>query len=380
MPQPVRVRTMLALLATFLVTACAADAPAPAAPAPPEVTVAVPERRDVQGFLEFTGATAAFAEVEIRARVRGFLEKVHFAPSDQVEPGQLLFSIEDEPYIADRDQAIADVRRWESELARAQADLERLEQAVESNAVSLSEVDRARADRDQADANRMAAEARLVQAELSLSYTRIHSPIGGRINRWFVDPGNLVGATESTLLTTVVQIQPIHAYWEMSEAIFLRILAGANKSNRGDGVNVPERGEFPVFLGLGDSDDWPHEGWIDYADTSVDSGTGTLQVRAVFDNSGGMLFPGLFSRIRVPTETLVDAVLIRESAIGSDLGGKYVYVVGDGNVVEQRFVQLGPKEGLMIVATSGIEHGERYIINGIQRARPGLPVTPTAGN
>ena len=162
--------------------------------------------------------------------------------------------------------------------------------------------------------------------------------------------------------------------------IFLRVLEEANRSGRGNGDNSPDPGEFPVFLGVGNEEEWPHEGSIDFADNSVDSSTGTLQVRAEFSNEDAMLFPGLFSRIRMPTEMLVDAVLIRESAVGTDLGGKYVYVVGDGDMVEQRYIQLGPKEGLLIVAASGLEHGERYITNGIQRARPGLPVTPTTGS
>jgi RND family efflux transporter MFP subunit len=330
--------------------------------------------------MEFTGDTAAYAAVEVRARVRGFLEEVHFNPSDEVRKGQLLFSIEDEPYVADRDMANAEVLRWQSEVDRAQADLNRLEQAVQSNAVSISEVDRARAERDQAAANLKSADARLVQAELDLSYTKILSPISGRVNRWFVDPGNLVGAGDNTLLTTVVQMQPIHAYWDMSESIFLRLLDEVNRGEAGDGDNVPEKGEFPVFLGLGNEDGWPHEGWIDYADTAVDSATGTLRVRGVFDNKNAAIFPGLFARLRVPNAMLPNAVLVQERALGTDLGGKFVYVVGSDNMVEQRYVELGPKEDGLVVALSGIDHGERYIVSGLQRARPGLPVTPTTGS
>jgi RND family efflux transporter MFP subunit len=373
-------RRLMALTLAAAVTACAAEPPAPPPPTPPEVTVATPERRDVQDYLEFTGETRAFEEVEVRARVRGFLEEVHFTPSQEVRPGQLLFSIEDDTYAADRDSADAEVKRWESEVARTQADLERLEQAVASSAVSLSEVDRARAERDQAEANLLAARARLVQAELDLSYTKIYSPIRGRVNRWFVDPGNLVGSGESTILTTVVRTDPIHAYWEISEAIFLQFLDDANRDGRGDGDRTPEKGEFPAFLGVGTGEEFPHSGWIDFADTSVDSQTGTLQLRAEFPNPDYALFPGLFSRIRLPGSTLPDAVLIEERAIGTDLGGKYVYVVDSENMVERRYVELGPKSEGMIVALSGIEHGERYIVNGLLRARPGLPVTPSAGN
>ncbi len=364
------------LLLTAFAAACAGEPPAPPAPTPPEVTVAVPERRDVQGALEFTGETRAFEAVEVRARVRGFLKAVHFSATEMVSKGDLLFSIEDEEYVADRDQAEADVRRWQSELARRQADLTRLEQAVESNAVSLSEVDRAQAERDQGEAELMAARARLVQRELDLSYTKIYAPIAGRVNRWFVDPGNLVGAGENTLLTTIVGVDPIHAYWEIAESILLRA-----RDEQGDGDGEIDEGELPVRLGVGDGTDFPHEGWIDFVDTSVDSSTGTLQVRARFPNpDGSTLFPGLFARISWPTRVMEDAVLIRENALGTDLGGKFVYVVGADNMVERRYVTLGPRQDQMIVALTGIEHGERYIVNGLLRARPGLPVTPITGN
>lgn len=371
-----RRRFSSALLVLLTVAGCA-EPPVPPPPAPPEVTVAVPERRDVEGYLEFTGQTAAFEQVEVRARVRGFLEAVHFSPSDTVRKGALLFSIEDEDYSAARDQAEADVLNWQSELARLTADLQRLELAVESNAVSLQEVDAARASRDQAEASLMASRARLRQAELDLSYTQIHAPIAGRVNRWFVDPGNLVGSSDNTLLTDIVRLDPVFAYWEMSESILLELLS-SQREGGGSSDGGFERDEIPVQLGLANEAGWPHDGWIDFADNTVDSSTGTIRMRGVFPNPDGAVIPGLFARIRLPLRVTAGAVLVPESAIGTDLGGKYLLVVGSDNVVELRHVQLGQQEGTLRVINEGLEHGEQIIVAGIQRARPGLPVNPTS--
>lgn len=372
-----RPASCLALLA-LVVVACA-DPPAPQPPAPPEVTVAVPEQRDVETYAEFTGRTVAFAQVEVRARVRGFLERVHYQPSEFVREGALLFSIEDADYVAARDQAEAEVLSWESELARLTADVGRLEMALESRAVSVQEVDATRAQRDQAEARLFAARASLQQAELNLGYTEIRAPIAGRVNRWFVDPGNLVGSGDNTLLTTVVRMDPIHTYWNMSESMVLELLERIRKEGRQRRDRAPRQGEYPVFVGLGNEEGWPHEGWIDYMDSSVDANTGTIQMRGLFPNTDGALLPGLFARIRLPaTDPIVDAVLIEERAIGTDLTGKYVYVVAADDVVEQRNIELGQLEGKMRVVTSGLAHGELYITVGLQRARPGLPVNPSS--
>lgn len=368
-------RTVAAAL-TLLLGACA-EAPAPPPPQPPAVDVAVPEVRDVQGAMEFPGRTAPRESVEIRARVPGQLREMHFSPATLVRRGQLLFTIEPEPYVADRDQANAAIASAEAELARAESDLQRLNQAVQTNAVSLQEVDRARAQRDQAQAALMSAQAALVQAEINLGYTTVTSPLTGLISRNLVDVGNLVGSGSATLLATINRIDPIFAYWEMSERLLLQIFRERNAEGGARFQRALAEGEVPVFLGLEGEEGWPHEGWIDYLDNTVDPGTGTIQVRGVFRNAAGGIFPGLFARVRVPTEVQPAAVLVPERAIGTDLGGKYLYVLGPDNIVEQRYVQLGQLEGLLRVITSGLRDGELFIVAGLQRARPGLPVTPT---
>ena len=355
------------------------EPPVPPAPQPPAVTVATPEVRDVVPFREFAGRTAPRETVQIRARVRGELRELHFQDGAFVRRGQLLFTIEHEPYEAIRDQATADVSRWEAELASAQSDLERLEQAVQTNAVSLQEVDRARAQRDMAQANLLGSKARLVQAEIDLGYTRVTSPIAGRISRRYVDPGNLVGSGEATLLADIASLTPLYAFFEMSENQFVQVL----RDYRPDGAvsgGPPARGEVPAFAAVGDSNEFTHEGWIDYVDNTVDSDTGTIEVRGQFPNDSMQLYPGLFVRIRIPRAVLENSIVVPERAIGTDLGGKYVYVVGSDSIVEQRYVTLGQLEGTQRVISEGLAASDRIIIEGLQRARPGMPVTPAQGN
>jgi RND family efflux transporter MFP subunit len=339
--------------------------------APPEVTVAYPEQRDVTNYLEFTGQTRAYEAVEVVARVAGVLEEMHFEPSTVVQEGDLLFVIEPEPYVASRDAADADVKTWEAELVRARADLERLEQAIQTNAVSAQEVDRARADVQQAEANVLGARANLHQAEINLDYTQVRSPITGMVSRNLVDLGNIVGSSGNTVLTTVMRIEPIYAYFDMSEAYLLAALAERDTTV----VEPPQ--EAPVYLGLANEEGWPHEGHLDYIDNTVNTSTGTIQIRALFPNENHRLFPGLFARIRLPIGVEENALLVSERAIGTDLGGKYLLIVGDDDVVELRHVEIGALEGDLRVIRSNLQAGERYIINGLQRARPGLPVAPT---
>jgi RND family efflux transporter MFP subunit len=338
------------------------------------VTVATPEVRDVTAVAEFNGTTEAIRSVEIVARVQGFLEEIRFQPSSFVKKGQTLFVIEQEPFIARRDRAQANLSSAEAALRRAESDLERLEQAVKTNAVSQQEVTRARAERDQAEAALLASRSELQNAEIELGYTTIKSPIDGLISRHLVDAGNLVGHGGSTVLATVRTINPIYAYFEVDERTFARLLE-AREGYRGPTRRVED--QAPATLVLRETG-LEIQGHLDSFDNAVDTGTGTITIRGVFPNSDGRLFPGFFVAVQIEGETLDEAVVVEERAVGTDLGGKYLYVVGDDNLVEQRYVELGPEEEGNVVVLEGLDQGERYIVEGLLRARPGLPVTPTS--
>jgi len=345
-------------------------------PAPPDVTVATPQQRDVTVFREFVGSTEAFKSVNIRARVQGFLDKMSFEPSSFVRKGQVLFVIEPEPYEAQRDRAAAGLKAAEAGLRRAESDLDRLEQAVATNAVSQQEVTRARAERDQASAAMLEAQASLTNAQIQLDYTTVESPIDGLVSRNYVDLGNLVGSGEATLLTTVRQINPIYAYFEVSERFVAQAL-----EQRG-GHTDPSDGDYMRATLLLEETGLEIEGQIDSLENTVDTGTGTIRVRGVFDNPDAKIFPGFFVRVRLPGELYEDALLVEETALGTDLGGRYLMIVGDGDVVERRYIEPGQlQDDNTRLILSGLEPGERYISKGLQRARPGMPVTPkTAGS
>jgi RND family efflux transporter MFP subunit len=358
----------------LLVVFCACGGGGEEGPPPPQVTVTKPERREVQRYGEFTGNTRAIEYAEIRARVSGTLEEMRFESGRFVEENDVLFVIEPEIYQAAFDEAQAAVAATRSELARAESDLERIQQAIQTNAVSQQDLDRAQANRDQADAAVLGAQARLTQARIDLGYTQVRTPVPGQVSRNYVDIGNLVGAGEATLLTTVTRIDPIFVYFDVPEQAVL-LLSRAMRDTTLTQEQLARVGE--VLVATADDVGYPHHGEIDFIDNTVNPATGTIEIRAVVENTDNVLFPGLFVRIRVLGGLMPDVTLVHERAIGTDLGGKYVLLVGENNIVEQRYVVLGPvQDDGTVVIEEGLDGSEGYIVNGMLRARPGFPVTP----
>jgi len=334
---------------------------------PPTVTIAKSVQKDVTLHSTFVGTLSAVESVEIRARVKGFLEKINFTPSTVVKKGDLLFVIEPETYKAQLEKAKAELMAANARYALASLDLERAEKLITTKAISTQELNTRQAMRDEAAAAVLASQATIQQAELNYSYTHINAPITGQVNRWLVDAGNLVGSGQDTLLTTIVKMDPIYFYFDVSENSVLQYLAWRRSLKK-------KRGVAQVSLGLANEDGFPHKGEIDYIDNKLDTQTGTLMIRAVFKNEGGYLYPGLFGRIQIPQETIKDAILVQNVAIGNDLSGKYVLVVGEDKIVEQRPVEIGGLVEGMRIIEKGLLPDETYIVSGLQQARPGRPV------
>ena len=347
-------------------------------PSPPEVTVTTPVQQEVTDYTDYTGTLRAVESVDIRARVQGFLKSVNYVDGTMAGEGDLLFVIEPEPFQAELDAANAKLKETEARLKLAEANLGRAQTLYEKKTISREEFQAKWAERDQAAAEILGDRAAIEQAQINLSYTQIHAPFAGLVGRHLVDPGNLVGAGEKTLLTTIVKMDPMYAYFDVTENAVIDVLrwrrdhpdAAAGKENEGNNERLQVR------LGLAGEEGFPHEGYLDYMDNQVDPTTGTAVVRGIFENKEGYLYPGLYARIRIPLAPVEDALLVHERALGTDLAGKYLLVVDDKNIVEQRHVELGSLFGEMRLIKKGIAPGERYIVKGLQRARPGLPVTP----
>jgi membrane fusion protein, multidrug efflux system len=364
------------LIGAAVLAGCARKADE-AAPPPPTVTVSKPVVRQVTDYFEFPGQTEAVSEVAIRARVTGYIVKVNFEDGQNVKRGQVLFEIDPRPYKATLDRARGEVLRLEAVQERAQADLARSQRLRPSGAVSAAEHDLHVAELKIAKAFLASAKAAVIEAELNIEFTKIVSPIDGRVSRARIREGNLVQTgSDSPVLTTVVTISPIYVCFNVDEEALLRyrelVVHSGTKIRPG---RLKELG-FPIEIGLVTEEGFPHRGVLDFADNKVNRGTGTIQVRGEFQNTNEYLTPGMFVRVRIPFGEAHRALLVDERAVGTDQRTKYLLTVNKQRVVERREIKLGRLEEGLRVIQSGIGPDDLVIVKGLQRARPGAPVTP----
>jgi RND family efflux transporter MFP subunit len=371
-------RIAAALASCCLLAGCE-SAPEVVSLPPPEVSVSQPIERPVGEFFETTGRTQAVESVDIRARVSGYLVKVDFRDGTEVKKGDELFLIDPRPYQAEVLRAEGELARWEATLRKSVADVERNKRLLPKGAASEKDLESSIAARDSSEAEIKAARARLDQAKLDLEFTRVTAPISGQVSRTNVTAGNLIQAspTDASVLTTLVSVDPIYVYFDIDERTLLQQGERRSAQGKASGSDAIYAARIPVEIALASDVGYTRRGVMDFIDNRVDPSTGTLKARAVFENADRALTPGLFVRVRVPLGEPRPVLLVTDRAIGTDQGNKFVYVVNDKNVVEYRPVKLGPQtdDGLRALY-EGVRPGEWVIVNGIQRARPGLTVTP----
>ena len=368
----------------LLVSACARNEAAQpqAAVQLPQVTVASAISRKVTDSSEFTGRFEAVERVEVRPRVSGYISSVNFKEGSEVRKDEVLFVIDPRPYQAERDRAAAGLAQARSQLALAKSERERATKLLAQHALSQEEYDTRTAGNEQAEANVAAAKAALDSAALNLEFTRVTAPISGRISRALVTTGNFV-TNGQTPLTTLVSLDPIYVTFDGDEQEYLKYIRGAHEvtANLHDGqtyetaVGVHEA-RSPVQVALANESGFPHQGVMVFVDNALDPTTGTIRSRALLENHAREFTPGLFARIRLLGSSQHDAVLVNDSAVGTDQTVRYVLVVGKDNKVEYRPVELGPVVDGLRVVQSGLASGETIVVNGLQRVRPGAQVAP----
>ncbi len=362
------------VLASISLAAACTRVQTAAPPSLPEVTAAPAVARQVTEWDEFTGRLEPVQSVGVRPRVSGLISTVTFEEGSLVRQGQLLFQLDDRPFLTQVQRLRAELTQATSARDRAASEMRRADRLAADNAMSLEERERRTGAAAEATAHVDAVAAALRAAELDLEFTRVVSPIDGRVSRALVTRGNLVsgGQGAATLLTTVVSVDPIYASFAADEQTFLRYGDRVRRHSKG-----PSRGDLPIQMALADEQSFPHEGTLQFLDNQLDPLTGTINGRAVFRNPDRRLTPGLFVRLRLPGTASYPGVLVQDRAVGTDLDRRIVLVVGHDRKIESRTVALGPVIDGLRVVQKGLTAGELVVVNGLQRVRPGVEVKAT---
>src|SRR5436190_659312 len=363
----------LGILAVVLLAGCGDEKKAVELP-PPVVTVTAAEQREVKDWDEYTGRLAPLGKVEVRPKVSGYLTEVKFEDGDMVKKGQVLFVIDPRPYQADQDRAQGEYDQADASLKLATADFDRAKQLRERGATSAGDFDKISASFLKAQGALLTARAALESARLDLEFCTITSPIDGHASVANITVGNLVSPQIQKPLTTIVSTNPVYAYADVDERSLLRYVRyyASKKVLPGDEDKV----KVPIQLSLQDEKDFSHTGYIDFLDNRVDPETGTIRIRGVFDFENGLLGPGLFVRLRIPAGAPYQAVLVPQRSVISMQGEKLVVVIGQDNIAAFRPVELGTLNAGMQVIRKGLAAGERVVVDGLLKARPGEKVDP----
>ncbi len=371
------------MLGTVVLAACCLNigcskTPSTSAPGVSKVSVVVSEKKSTRDFDEFVGRTEATETVEVRSRVSGFIKSVEFKDGDRVKNGDLLFRIEPDAYEAIHQQSLSRIELWKAKRDLAQSKLARSKTLYDIKAISDEEYDEAVSAVKESEASIVAAEADARRTALDVKYTEVRAEIEGRIDRAYVTPGNMVtgGLGSGTLLSRIVKNSPIYAYVDIDERSLLRYLRQytANQAANISEVRSLRDQNIPCYLQLGDEKGFPHVGTLDFIENRVDAATGTIRVRAIFENADGLLTGGLFVRLRVPVSEPYDAIMVPEQSIATDQGSKYVWVIDADKKPQRRVVELGNLRGEWRIVKSGVQAGEQVVFRGLQRVRPNVAV------